>query len=194
MNKSTFDRSVALVALKRSTRALQARYLALAAFALFAAGAVPTQAREVRDHTKPGDGQSSPDASGVRFRTELEKAIEKASNGKQASVKVDGHEFVIKAIGKSRVGNDTTISGVISHHLSMRKDDQIYYKIRQGGGKTISADMDINRGGFSKLNPIGGWLPTEPVTEWLHPKGGKLLDGSWEGACRYIIASIAARS
>lgn len=153
----------------------------------------PDAGGEVRDHRKKsGDGESGTDTSQVRFRTELEKAIEKAINGGAGYVKLDGHEFVIKAIRQSRVGNDRTISGTISHKLSMRRDDQISYKIRQSGGKTISADMDINRGGFSKLNPIRT-LPDEPVTEWLHPKGGKFLDGSWEGTCRHIIASIAVR-
>jgi hypothetical protein len=102
-------------------------------------------------------------------------------------VKVDGHVFHIKPVRIVRTGNKVSASGQISHHLSGRPDDQISYTIVKRGDRIIQASVTgIVRGGLASIFTEEGTDEREAAQA-----AGRLIDGSWEGACRQIVAALA---
>ncbi|MBW4577198.1 MAG: hypothetical protein KME08_18145 [Aphanothece sp. CMT-3BRIN-NPC111] len=130
------------------------------------------------------------DGSGGVGVDAIKQAVIAAFNGRETKfLNVAGHEFHVKPIYVYRAGNVLVASGRISHHLSTRTDDQIYYTIVKENGeiKSLNAiDMSIERGGLGRM--LGVVVPTD-FADLL----GSLIDGSWEGSCRRIVGEIAVQ-
>ena len=93
-----------------------------------------------------------------------------------------------------------TATGHISHHLSWRPDDQIYYTVVKESGVVKKIDVRINRGGWAPIaapviSALGAYyggvaIPPDQVEE-VGRRLGKILDGSWEAAVEFLIGRIA---
>jgi hypothetical protein len=60
----------------------------------------------------------------------MEEVIHAALYGPEVKkLKVYDHEFNVKPVERSRAGSRLIVSGQISHCLSLRPDDQVYYTI-----------------------------------------------------------------
>ena len=118
---------------------------------------------------------------------------------------VRGHEFNMKPAGRTVRGGVTTLTGYFSHHLGFgRRDDQVHYTIQVRGRTIRSIETMVYRGGIWKTIPVGAMnraignvvgvkpLPTR-APALLAGGLGRLLDGSWEGAAQYLIATAAVR-
>jgi len=118
-----------------------------------------------------------------------------------------GHEFNVKPMRCSVVDKGTiSCQGQISHHLSYRPDDQVYYTIEKEGNTIKSIRKSIDRGGLTPLvapiasmfefrspdGTIKAKLTPEQAKEILQ-KLGTLYDGRWEYASDFIIANLALR-
>lgn len=70
-----------------------------------------------------------------------------------------GHGFNVKkaTIFRDNQGKPLYVSGQISHRLSWRRDDQVFYYIQYENGIVKKTDIDINRGGWG---PIFGYIST----------------------------------
>lgn len=133
----------------------------------------------------------------------LDDVARAAINGPEIKkLKVVGHEFNIKKADVSRMPNgDRKIIGQISHHLRMRKDDQIYYTIiKDKKGKIIKMEKVVERGGGTRtLLPViqaagiyaGKPIPANAIKS-LGDSFGQLSDGEWEKAASIIVDHIAA--
>ncbi|MGR5979273.1 hypothetical protein ACT7DJ_17515 [Bacillus cereus] len=79
------------------------------------------------------------------------------------------------------------MNGQISHHLSYRLDDQVYYRFVKENGEIKNLEIKIDRGGWTKITaPIGAIIaqyfgvPITPglfITNWptiRNPNGGKM--------------------
>lgn len=116
---------------------------------------------------------------------DLNKVVDKAMAGEEVKfIKVDGHEFHVKPITIVRGSKGKAASGLISHHLSKRPDDQIKYRITMKEGEEPRYDITIARGGIEKFLPI--------PDKWKG-KTGKIIDGEWEPSCQRIIDVVAAK-
>ncbi len=142
------------------------------------------------------------------YAGDLERAIQAALEGPEIKkLKIHDHRFNVKPLEiriKEENGTKTvTATGHISHHLSLRPDDQIHYTIVIHDGRLMNVlDADhiiIDRGGLAGLaGPAGAAiagafgvpLSPETITD-AGRAAGKLIDGSWEGACRFLIFNIA---
>lgn len=139
----------------------------------------------------------------------LETAVYKAVVLKQESKKVKGpkgHEFNIKPVNVSRSGTGFVVSGQLSHHLTLRTDDQYYYTIAVSPAGTITRiEERINRGGLTSmaldlhvgdLVEHGTGIDSETANKVIGRAGrflGRKLDGSWEGDARRIVILIGAQ-
>jgi len=110
----------------------------------------------------------------------LGSALTRAFNGEHAKfVKVHGkHEFHIAPIN---VVKGRGASGKISHHLSYRRDDQIYYTITLKNDGTCDIQYNVKRGGFGRVYN----------SSKVDDRAGKLIDGSWESSLETILNIIA---
>jgi hypothetical protein len=117
-------------------------------------------------------------------------------------LKIFDHEFNVKPISEiDSIAETTYISGQISHHLSWRRDDQVYYTIVKENGVVTSIDRKINRGGWAPIlapivSAVGGYFGVPIPPEQVEEVGrllGNLVDGSWESVADYLIAQIALR-
>lgn len=121
----------------------------------------------------------------------LENAVDDALRGKERKdIEVDGHDFHIKPIKVERSRNGRIeATGRLSHDIRFRPDDQVDYKVVKDNGKVLEAEVTgIDRGGLSSVVEK---FDTDVASTIA--KGGKLLDGEWEGAARQIVAVVAAR-
>jgi len=125
----------------------------------------------------------------------IDAAITKAIGGQEVKdVKHHEHTFHIKPVKIERAGSKVTAKGRISHDIRFRSDDQIDYSIVKDNGVVQSLDMSIDRGGLGRM--IGAAVHVASgytIPDEVFDKVGKLVDGTWEGACRDIIQRIAIR-
>ncbi len=116
---------------------------------------------------------------------DLNQVVDKALAGERVDgVKVDGHHFHVLPITIVRGKKGIAASGMISHDIRLRPDDQISYKIVIKEGEDTKYDIRIARGGVEQFLPI---------PDNLKGKTGKLIDGDWEPSCQRIIDIIAAK-
>jgi hypothetical protein len=153
----------------------------------------------------------------------FEKAMHAALQGPEVKkLKIEKHEFNVKPIKTQRVAGKLEVGGQISHHLSLRDDDQYRYRFTLVPGQQISiqdVDVDIDRSILSSVfklgldllvkylsEKLGDKLPDLPgqTTQALTTAGDqaatrvfedskRLLDGSWEGEANFMVVNIAAR-
>jgi len=136
----------------------------------------------------------------------LESAMKAALAGpEKKKLKLGSHEFNIKPVRVTRSNGSIHVSGQkghqISHHLTMRADDQVYYSFDKNGDVVSNLKVEIEKGGTLKtLRDVGAIILA--AKELYDLTAGKsdaatdaeaLLDGSWEGEAKFIIANVAAR-
>lgn len=134
-------------------------------------------------------------ASSAQAQSPQEKAAKHALNGPEVKkLKVLGHEFNVKKAQIKRTTDGTIVQGQLSHHLSYRPDDQLYYTIKKSGGKFTSIDMRIDRGGLApyigkatsyRLSDAAGGDATA-----IAQRLGRFFDGKWESGADVIVATI----
>jgi len=139
-------------------------------------------------------------ASPVFAQSAQEKAANHALNGPEVKkLKVVGHEFNVKKAKITHSGMSVTITGQLSHRLSLRPDDQLYYTIRKSGGKVTAMEIKINRGGLavyvSKLanHFVGHPVAVDKIDSLVRALGRK-VDGKWESSADLIVATIALKA
>jgi hypothetical protein len=124
----------------------------------------------------------------------LRKAARAAIYGPAVKLKVSGHEYTVKEARMNSNRGIMTIQGQISHHLSLRPDDQLFYTIEKADGKVLSVRISISRGG---LAPVVAYL-AGPISggtiESVLSLSGQALDDYWESAARLMVTSIALRA
>lgn len=129
----------------------------------------------------------------------LDKAVQAALLGPEIKkLKVFDHEFNVKPAYISKLGNQTAVNGQISHHLSFRLDDQVYYRFVKKDGIIKNLEIKIDRGGWTKITaPIGAiiaqYFGVQITPELLSQIGrqlGTLTDGKWEYASEAIVTAI----
>ncbi|PEF32694.1 methyltransferase [Bacillus wiedmannii] len=130
----------------------------------------------------------------------LDKAVQAALLGPEIKkLKVFDHEFNVKPAYISKKGNQTVVNGQISHHLSYRLDDQVYYQFVKENGEIKNLEIKIDRGGWTKITaPIGAIIAqyfgvpiTPDLLSQIGQQLGSLTDGKWEYASEAIVATIA---
>ncbi|UIJ69977.1 methyltransferase (plasmid) [Bacillus cereus] len=129
----------------------------------------------------------------------LDKAVQAALLGPEIKkLKVFDHEFNVKPAYISKLGNQTVVNGQISHHLSFRLDDQVYYRFVKEDGVIKNLEIKIDRGGWTKITaPIGAIIAqyfgvpiTPDLLSQIGQQLGALTDGKWEYASEAIVAAI----
>ncbi|PHD70388.1 methyltransferase [Bacillus toyonensis] len=129
----------------------------------------------------------------------LDKAVQAALLGPEIKkLKVFDHEFNVKPAYISKKDNQTVVNGQISHHLSYRIDDQVYYRFVKENGEIKNLEIKIDRGGWTKITaPIGAIIaqyfgvPITPnLLSQIGQQLGALTDGKWEYASEAIVAAI----
>jgi hypothetical protein len=130
----------------------------------------------------------------------LDKAVQAALLGpEKKKLKVFDHEFNVKPAYISKLGNQTIVNGQISHHLSFRLDDQVYYRFVKEDGVIKNLEIKIDRGdGWTKITaPIGAIIAqyfgvpiTPDLLSQIGQQLGALTDGKWEYASEAIVAAI----
>jgi len=114
-------------------------------------------------------------------------------------LKVAGHEFNVKKAKITRNASGMVITGQLSHCLTLRPDDQLYYTIRKSGGKVTAMEIKINRGGLavyvSKLanHFVGHPVAVDKIDSLVRALGRK-VDGKWESSADLIVATIALKA
>lgn len=129
----------------------------------------------------------------------LDKAVQAALLGPEIKkLKVFDHEFNVKPAYISKLGNQAVVNGQISHHLSFRLDDQVYYRFVKEDGVIKNLEIKIDRGGWTKITaPIGAIIAqyfgvpiTPDLLSQIGQQLGALTDGKWEYASEAIVAAI----
>ncbi|MGG1327858.1 methyltransferase, partial [Bacillus tropicus] len=129
----------------------------------------------------------------------LDKAVQAALLGPEIKkLKVFDHEFNVKPAYISKKDNQTVVNGQISHHLSYRLDDQVYYRFVKENGEVKNLEIKIDRGGWTKITaPIGAIIAqyfgvpiTPDLLSQIGQQLGTLTDGKWEYASEAIVAAI----
>ena len=130
-------------------------------------------------------------------------------------LKIGGHEFNVKP-AKFVTNPDGTlvITGQISHHLTLRDDDQVYYTIEKKNGQVVKLDVRVSE---SKMQKVLGALKKQVIDVILGKSGettpkpmdpaGQLaamtkaleqvdqLEGkSWGDAVKKILSNVAIRA
>jgi hypothetical protein len=145
---------------------------------------------------------------------DFEKAMNAALHGPDNThVKIDQHDFNVDRAKITRDGNIIKVVGDdghnISHRLALRPDDQILYKFEKEGDTVRNLEIEIKHGGVLKLVHVIQELweeykkakeedeatgkSDEASDAEAFEKTKELLDGSWEGEARFMIANIGIR-
>lgn len=134
------------------------------------------------------------------LQSNMDIAVQAALVGPEIKkLNVLGHEFNVKPASISKKNNLTVVNGQISHHLSWRPDDQLYYRIDIENGEVKQVEIKIDRGGWTSLSaPFLAALAQKndiPITlemiQELGQKLGSFIDGKWEYAAEAIVSTIA---
>lgn len=115
---------------------------------------------------------------------------------------VNGHEFHSKPINVVRTNGKIVITGQLSHMLSGRPDDQVFYKIIKNGNAIESISQDTTKGGHAiwigpVATAVGAYFntPIDPAkaTEVMHKVGETVEGQGWVPAADAIITAVALR-
>ncbi|HDR3896848.1 methyltransferase [Bacillus sp. FSL W7-1334] len=135
----------------------------------------------------------------ARLKNNLDIAVQVALLGPEIKkLKVFDHEFNVKPAYISKKENQTVVNGQISHHLSYRLDDQVYYRFVKENGEIKNLEIKIDRGGWTKITaPIGAIIAQYfgvPITPGLLSQIGQqlgtLTEGKWKYALEAIVTAI----
>lgn len=138
-------------------------------------------------------------------QAQVETAIRAAFQGPEVKkIDIDGHHFNVKPMHIQRPAPGHAFGvGRISHHFANRPDDQIDYTLRIVDGVAQKPEMTVDPGGWSAiLQAIAIFIPDS----WSESAGlnegdiaesvkqaEMLINGSWEGSLRYLLAVFTAR-
>lgn len=132
----------------------------------------------------------------------IERAMKAVFKGPEAKkLEVMDHEFNVKPAEIQRNGKRRTANGQISHHLSFRTDDQLYYTIVKEGDVVKSQEIRISRGGAAPLVAplisaasayLGKPIPPDKVEE-VGRGLGRLVEGSWDEVAQTLVVNIGMR-
>lgn len=132
----------------------------------------------------------------------IERAMTAVFEGPEVKqLEVYDHEFNVKPAQINRDGNKVTANGQISHHITWRKDDQVYYTIVKEGDEVKSVEIKIARGGATPvLAPlisiaatyVGVPVPPDKVEE-VGRMLGRGIEGGWEEVAQVLVSNIALR-
>jgi hypothetical protein len=130
----------------------------------------------------------------------MTEAVQAALVGpERKKLKIYDHEFHVKPAQPEKKNNRLVVNGHISHHLTARPDDQVYYIITIENAAVTDIKTKIARGGWAGLagpvaSAIGAYfgvpIPPDKITS-IGRELGRAFDGSWEMAAEIIIANIA---
>jgi hypothetical protein len=144
--------------------------------------------------------------------------------GEKKKLKIGGHEFNVKPAKITTEPDGTVvITGQISHHLTLRDDDQVYYTIKKKNGQVTKLDIRVSESKMQKVlaaltkeaidalirkitggGVTGGIDPNQPtpktpaaqltaMTKALE-EVDQLAGKSWGDAVKTIIANVAIRA
>jgi|GEM_PF-3175272 len=114
-------------------------------------------------------------------------------------LRIYDHEFNVKPAQPEKKNNRLIVNGQISHHLTARRDDQVYYIITIEDAAIKEVQRRIARGGWAGLagpvvSVVGAYfgvaIPPDKV-ESISRQLGQAFDGAWETAAEIIITNIA---
>lgn len=144
-------------------------------------------------------------AAGVRAELPREQAplLRKGANaaiyGPELKLKIGDHDLTVKKATITKRNGGVLIRGQISHHLSLRSDDQLYYLIEKADGKVVSVKLSIMRGGVTSIlsSFAGNIVGSKHAASAIDGTLGKLAeatDGKWDSKAKLLVASIALRA
>ncbi|MED3157301.1 methyltransferase [Bacillus thuringiensis] len=174
---------------------------ATALAATLATGALPTTSVFAAETVAPIQQQESQMGIQPFAQSNLETAVKAALYGPEVKkIKVFEHEFNVKPIEVVDLGGGKKyVKGQISHHLSFRPDDQLYYKFTKKDGEVTGFEFHIDRGGWTPivaplLSILAAYngIPVNPNDlNSLGQQLGKVIDGSWEHAGQSIATAVS---
>jgi cellobiose-specific phosphotransferase system component IIB len=171
--------------------------------ATLATGACPTTSAFAAETKAPIQQQESQMGIQPFSQSNLETAVKAALYGPEVkkNKSIFEHEFNVKPIEVVDLGGGKKyVKGQISHHLSFRPDDQVYYEFTVKDGEVIGTPQyHIDRGGFTPfaaplLSIIAAYngIPVNPNDlNTLGQQIGKVIDGSWEHAAQSIATVVS---
>ena len=153
----------------------------------------------------------------------MEKAMTAAFGSKEIKkLKIKGHEFNVKPVSTTNNGGTVTVKGQISHHLTLRDDDQVYYSFTvRADGTVESFDVNIEKSlmnraltfawnelkSLLKEKALGSGSDTgsteqalglsnelEALEKAIKLAEGKIGTGGWEKSAAAIIANVMIRA
>ncbi len=159
----------------------------------------------------------------VRMK-DFEKAMTAALDGpSKKKIKIEKHNFNVDMANITRVGNKIVVVGNadgknISHRLKFRPDDQVDYAFEVVGGQVKNLDIRVRKGSDKTIKLIkkvvkviklalevkesidqqqkadGAVVANDAANDAAFQETKRLLDGSWRGEARFMIANIALRA
>ena len=111
--------------------------------------------------------------------------------GEKKKLKIGGHEFNVKPAKISTKPDGTVvITGQISHHLTLRDDDQVYYTIEKKNGQVVKLDVRVSE---SKMQKVIGALKKEVIDAIVRKITEELGGGTTGGETKPTPTDPAAR-
>lgn len=136
---------------------------------------------------------------------QFQKAMKAALDGPEAKkIKPEKHEFNVKKVRIVTTAGGIEVDGSsghhISHHRSLRPDDQIFFRCKVDKSGAVR-DLDINfdeswANAFLRklseeiLDRLFGEKSDTPMAHVPAKDSEKLLDGSWQGEAKFLIVNI----
>lgn len=137
----------------------------------------------------------------------IDAALQAALSGpERKKMKIYGHEFNIKPIAISSSGNLLIVKGRISHHLSIRPDDQFDYTVvvdPSQDATIVDFQYTIDEGGItSLLQPIlptiASMVPYADLSgadlESILRKVGNYVSGDWQSVAVSLATTFAVKA
>ena len=104
-----------------------------------------------------------------------------------------GHEFNCKPLSTWRTDEygTTVVEGTLSHHKSLRSDDQVSYKFRISSTGELGGLSASKVGSFKSDVPASGNKPIATMAD-AFALANQELDGDWQGSARAVVVALAA--
>ncbi|TNC46271.1 hypothetical protein FHG66_19210, partial [Rubellimicrobium rubrum] len=133
----------------------------------------------------------------------VEAALQAAFEGpERKKLKIHGHEFNIKPMEIVSEGASTRAHGQISHHLSHRPDDQVYFDITLTNRVVTGVNRRVEEGGWAQiwsavapfLAAATGYkeLNSSEIKEMIQ-NSERLLNGTWLGVVDYLLGLFGTK-
>jgi hypothetical protein len=143
-------------------------------------------------------------SASVAMADPLETCVKAAIRGPEKKFqRVHGHEFHCKPVQSvSLPGGAKKISGQLSHHLTWRPDDQVYYEFVMRNGTIVANTMKTKIKHSETLTAIayagtivgtyfGVPIPPQAAEGVLRKISGVAIARGWEEAAEIIVSTVA---